>query len=146
VELLSAGEPLGGRRLSELLAAMLEICPRAQEVSPFFCYLFLQRLPREIRVLLADKEPANMQAVAEKVDRYMALHKPQAHECTPLAEEAEDAVAAVSAGRRRHQKKKKGGKQPAEKKQDKGGLCFFHACFGERVYRCEEPCNWVENE
>jgi hypothetical protein len=31
VELLSGVEPLGGRRPSELLATMLEICPRGQE-------------------------------------------------------------------------------------------------------------------
>jgi hypothetical protein len=53
VELLSRLEPLGGRKPSDLLAVMLELCPRGHETSPFFGYLFLQRLPREIRVLLA---------------------------------------------------------------------------------------------
>jgi hypothetical protein len=41
IELLSTVEPLGGRRPSELLASMLELCPRGEETSPFFCYLFL---------------------------------------------------------------------------------------------------------
>jgi hypothetical protein len=54
VELLSRIEPLGGRRPSELMAAMLELCPHGHKSSPFFAYLFLQRLLREIHELLVD--------------------------------------------------------------------------------------------
>jgi hypothetical protein len=57
VELLSKVEPLGGWRPSELLATMLELCPHGHETLPFFAYLFLQCLPHEIRVLLADDKP-----------------------------------------------------------------------------------------
>jgi hypothetical protein len=38
VELLSRVEPLGGRKPSDLLAVMLELCPRGHETSPFFGY------------------------------------------------------------------------------------------------------------
>ncbi len=44
---------LGGRKPSELMAAMLETCPRGEEKTNLFACIFLQRLPREIRVLLA---------------------------------------------------------------------------------------------
>ena len=155
IELLTTVEPLGGRRPSELLASMLELCPRGEEASPFFFYHFLQRLPREIRVLLADEDAANMRAVAEKADRLMILHKPQSHEVgvaavAPLSDE-DEAVAAVTGGSRRraaHKKKKakKGSSNNSNKSGDKQGLCYFHNKFGERAHRCEEPCSWPENE
>jgi hypothetical protein len=43
---------LGSRKPSELMAAMLETCPRGEEKTNLFACIFLQRLPREIRVLL----------------------------------------------------------------------------------------------
>ena len=45
-------EPLGGRRPSELLTAMLDSCPRGQETNIFFTHLFLERLPAELRIML----------------------------------------------------------------------------------------------
>jgi uncharacterized membrane protein YgcG len=45
---------LGSRKPSDLMAAMLETCPRGEEKSNLFACIFLQRLPREIRVLLAN--------------------------------------------------------------------------------------------
>jgi hypothetical protein len=44
---------LGACKPSELMAAMLETCPRGEEKTNLFACIFLQRLPREIRVLLA---------------------------------------------------------------------------------------------
>jgi hypothetical protein len=38
---------LGSRNPSDLIAAMLEICPRGEEKTDLFACLFLQKLPRE---------------------------------------------------------------------------------------------------
>jgi hypothetical protein len=46
-------QPLGIRKPSEMITAMLEFCPRGEEKTNLFACLFLQRLPKEIRVLLA---------------------------------------------------------------------------------------------
>ena len=54
VEKLHHLEPLGSCKPSELLAVMLEICPRGQYTSLFFQYLFLQCLPRELRIMQED--------------------------------------------------------------------------------------------
>jgi hypothetical protein len=40
VEMLAKMEPLGGRRPSEMLTAMLELCPRGEESSKFFFFFF----------------------------------------------------------------------------------------------------------
>ena len=49
VELLHTMELLGGRKQSELLVNMWELCPANQHENIFFAMLFLQRLPRDIR-------------------------------------------------------------------------------------------------
>jgi hypothetical protein len=46
------------------------------------------RLPREIRVLLSEDNPANMRAIAEKADRLIAMHVPQSQDtCAAVAAE-----------------------------------------------------------
>jgi hypothetical protein len=84
IDMLSHMEPLGGRKPSELLAAMLELCPQDHHNSPFFFFFFLQCLPSEIRVLLSEESPADVRKVAEKADRLMVLHCPQ-HQDTVAA-------------------------------------------------------------
>jgi hypothetical protein len=75
VSLLFRMEPLGGRKPSELLAAMLELCPRGHETSIFFTHLFLERLPAELRILLGEDDHQNPRDVAKKADSLWALHK-----------------------------------------------------------------------
>jgi hypothetical protein len=54
--------PLGVMKPTELLSVMSKHNP--DEDHHFFAYYFLQRLPREVRVLLAREDCKNMQAVA----------------------------------------------------------------------------------
>jgi hypothetical protein len=49
VEQLHNLPPLGSQKPSELLAEMLQLCPRGQENNAFFNCLFLNKLPRERR-------------------------------------------------------------------------------------------------
>jgi hypothetical protein len=51
VEKIHAMEALGGRKPSELLHEMLELCPSFHEASPFFLFLILQRLPSYLRIM-----------------------------------------------------------------------------------------------
>jgi hypothetical protein len=55
----------GDRKTSVMLAEMLEYCPAGESATAVFAYLFLQRLPREIRVLLSEDDPADMRAIAD---------------------------------------------------------------------------------
>ena len=56
VDQLLKMESLGARRPSELLAAMLEACPRGQEANIFFTHLFLCHLPAELRIMLCEDD------------------------------------------------------------------------------------------
>jgi hypothetical protein len=64
---------LGGRKPTELMAAMLETCPRGEEKTNLFACIFLQRLPREIRVLLAKADHKDPKTLATQADELWAL-------------------------------------------------------------------------
>jgi hypothetical protein len=81
--------PFGDRKPSMKLAEMLEFCPAGELSAAVFAFLFLQRLPQEIRVLLSEDDPANMRAIAEKDDRLIAMHVPQSHDSCAVVAAAE---------------------------------------------------------
>jgi hypothetical protein len=141
---------------------MLELCPKGEETSSFFCYFFLQRLPREIRVLLAEEDPSNMRAIADKADKLVALHSPQGHDIVAAAAAAdtgsdeEEATAAAAVkysqrGSKKFNKKKQQSSRHAARDDsvDRGGkktnLCFYHAKFGDKAHKCQPHCSWAEN-
>jgi hypothetical protein len=70
--------PLNGRKPADLLVEMEKLNP--SDEKQFFAYLFLQRMPSEVRALLTGKPVNNMRALAEKADAFMVLHKPQSQE------------------------------------------------------------------
>jgi hypothetical protein len=71
-----------------MLAEMLEFCPAGESSTAVFAFLFLQRLPCEIRVLLSEDNPADMRVIADKAERLIAMHVPQSHEsCAAVAAE-----------------------------------------------------------
>jgi hypothetical protein len=139
-------ERLNGRKPSELLAAMSKYRPA--DDRHFFAYHFLQRLPREVRVLLSREPVENMQAIAEKADGFMALHKPQQHDVAAVAtrEDAEeDAPVRKGASFRKGGGKKKFGKQKRQRSRSnsterRSPLCWLHIRFGDKARRCEQPC------
>ena len=64
VERIVSGEPLGARKPSEMLAAMMEFCPKGEERSSFLAFFFLQRLPTEMRVLLSEDDHTELRQLA----------------------------------------------------------------------------------
>ncbi len=55
---------LRAKQPSAMLAAMLELCPRGEEKSRLFVGMFLQHLPRELRILLAHEDLADLKLLA----------------------------------------------------------------------------------
>jgi hypothetical protein len=55
---------------------------RPAQDEAFFAWAFIQRLPREVRVLLAQDDTSDMRKIAEKADALVALHQPQHHDFT----------------------------------------------------------------
>jgi hypothetical protein len=93
VDRLMAMEPLGGRKSTELLTVMQKLRPPRDD--QFFTWEFLQRLPHEVRVLLAHDDHTDVRKLAEKAYGLLARHQPQGLAAPEVAKE--DAVAAASA-------------------------------------------------
>jgi hypothetical protein len=157
--------PLGDRKPSVMLAEMLEFCLVSESATAVFTYLFLQRLAREICILLSEDDPADMRAIADKADRLIAMHVLQGHDvCATVSPEDNwegDLVAATGGDRRK--KKFLVSKRPQQQQsgaERQGGsprrgvdqaasprtsMCFYHPKFGEQAKYCQEGCLWQGN-
>jgi hypothetical protein len=153
-------EGLGGRKPSELLTAMDKLKPKGP--NSFYAYHFLQRMPCEVRILLAHDDLQDMRALAEKADQLMALHQPQSHDAVAAVQLMEphgelaadsDGVAAVSSkAAKKKRNKKRGGKHsrqrdgsPSQSIVEQSPLCWAHIRYGDKAYSCTKPCAWPEN-
>ena len=156
VEQLLALPPLGGQRPSALLGRMRQLCPQGEESGVIFRQLFLQRLPAQIRLQLAEDRFSPLPRLAERADTLMAHYAAESVAAVPSQLEQTDAtVAAVQGGKRpewRDAKKKKaphGGRgQAAGSKNhpwDALGICRSHYKFGEDCFKCGDPatCKWA---
>jgi hypothetical protein len=158
VEQLHSAAALGAQKPSEMLAEMLRLCPRGHEASPFFTYLFLHRLPRQLRVLLATEDHNDRRALAARADQLWVHNKRNVNDTIAAVSGYEDegAVAAV-----RHQPSIAKKKQPPFKKagnggakrlspedqtaMDESGLCWYHFSFADGARTCRKPCTWQGN-
>ena len=165
VELLHAMEPLGSRKPSELLADMLEMCPVDQQSNIFFAVLFLQRLPKDIRVLLTHEDHTDLRRLAAHADRLVAFGGRTDTVAAAVESSQEELVAAIP-GRNKQQRGSKqfkkqppplpprpqsnSGKEkyptaPATLARDSAGLCYYHWSYGDKANNCSAPCSWQGN-
>jgi hypothetical protein len=68
------------QKLSELLVEMLHFCPTGQDNSDVFTSLFLNKLPREPRVLLTEVDMQVRQTLGTRTDMLAAHHQRLAHD------------------------------------------------------------------
>ena len=89
---------LGDCRPSQLLAAMMEFCLEGETNTAFFRASFLCRLPKEIRVLLADEVRGDLKDMAVRADELFQHHWPtvMAAVDTAIDEELADYLAALA--------------------------------------------------
>ena len=64
--------PMGTQKSLELLAEMIRLCPHGQENNWFFNCLFLNKLPRELRILLSEADMGKKQALGARADQFWA--------------------------------------------------------------------------
>jgi hypothetical protein len=141
---------LGGRRPTELLADMLQLCPCKDKDTVIFRYLFLFRLPttiQTIQTMLGEDETS----VAELAARADALVDAAAGKNDTVAAAVEELIAtgaATSSSRKRMQDGQKGGAGGTS--DDPGpwqdlGLCWAHYQFGKKAKKCRLPCIMAGN-
>jgi hypothetical protein len=162
-------QALGGRKPFEMMAAMLEVCPRGEEKTNLFACFFLQRLPREIRVLLARVDHKDPKALAQQADELWALHDGRSETLVAVQPGFGDGemVAALCAGDRGRGSVARGGRsrgaggcsrggrgggcpaleEPEASREARlaAGLCIKHLHYGEAASSCAQPCSWQGN-
>jgi hypothetical protein len=69
-------EPLGNRKPSQLLAAMMEFCPSGMEKTLHFHYYFTMHLPAALRMHLGEVEHRDPRVLATRADRMWTMHSP----------------------------------------------------------------------
>ncbi len=161
IERLLAMDALGSRKPTQLLAEMLELCPDEEEDSMFFTFLFLQRLPSWLRIMLETDEQTEIHQLAVKADRLVALHGHQQVGTVAVVEEpsAVNAVRQGTTSRRGGKSSGRGGKTktsnpaataaeetaPSDLARNSAGLCYFHWAYGDKARKCTKPCSWQGN-
>jgi hypothetical protein len=69
LDVLYKSKPLGGQKLSYMLAIILAYCPSGIEQTIMFQYMFMQRLPVTLRTLLGEQEPGDIRSLAARADK-----------------------------------------------------------------------------
>jgi hypothetical protein len=163
-------EPMGGRKPSQLLHAMLEFCPLGMERHLSFHYFFMQRLPQTLRTQLGEVQPGDPRALAVRADRLWSVHSTKAAGTVAVADGQEDPPAASIAavrgagagsrgrgGRTRGRGAARGAAKapaatattgaaaeptPSDLARIGSGLCFFRWTFADKATKCVAPCTW----
>lgn len=167
---LISGEELGDRKPTQLLRRMQQLLGdklNTPDANSFLKELFLQRLPSNVRMVLASADPTmGLDRLADMADKVMevatptvaAISDPRSDtQTTPPASEMQllrEEVARLAARietlatrprRGRSNSRPRRSNSPAPSSTPQNSLCWYHAKFGEAAQRCKEPCTWSLN-
>ena len=143
-------------RIQQLLGDKLASTDRA-----FLRELFLQRLPQNVRmVLAATKDTEDLETLAALADKVIEVAPPTVStattESSQLSTEVDQLRAEIAGlkelvqsassqpAKSTRQSRRSFSPQP---RRQRGGWCWYHMQFAERAMRCQPPCSWKsENE
>ena len=146
---------LGDRRPSQLLDDLLALavgtckegCDRHVDCcfSPFLRFLFLRSLPEAMRNSLVQHGSLDLRRLAAMADDvWHGSSRPTVCEVQPADEAVvEPTVAVVAPQERASATKKKKKKQSTS--DAPASWCNLHRRFGDRAYRCRQPCDFPGN-
>jgi hypothetical protein len=121
VEKLHNMDSLGGRKPSDLLHEMIEVCLTGHETSPFFVFLYLQCLPRELRIMLGEDNVDDLRAIGLKAEKLWSIHNHQQHgEVVSLSSSSEPPAATVAAVKQSFPAKQCGGSNGSGRGKGRG--------------------------
>ena len=162
LQLLFSSEDLGDRKPSQLLRHMQQLLgdKAATADRSFLRQLFLQRLPPNVRMVLAStKDDEDLESLASLADKVVEVAAPtvstvQTSETTQsqLSTEVEQLrgevvrlqklVTSLSATRHpRPNRRRTPSPAPPTRPSD---LCWYHARFAEKAAKCNQPCSWSQ--
>lgn len=163
---LISGEELGDRKPTQLLRRMQQLLGdklgTSADANSFLRELFLQRLPANVRMVLASTDSSmDLDKLADMADKVMEVATPTVatvsvphssdSEVKQLREEVArlaDLVASLTTRppRRRSSSRSRRAPSPAATNRPQESLCWYHAKFGEAAQKCKEPCSWGNSQ
>ena len=137
--------PLGDMTVLEFVGKIESL---NKDPATFLHAFLLNKLPTDVRSMLANTEFASMTELALAADKIIKAQKSKAkiNEITKPVERVEPGEVDAIAG------KAKGGRQPPSSKNSKThlapgqkGACFYHDKYGPKAFKCEGGgCVWSD--
>ena len=164
-----SGEELGDRKPTQLLRRMQQLLGdklgAGADANAFLRELFLQRLPPNVRMVLASADPATtLENIADMADKIIEVATPTVAAVSAVQDDSEvkqlreevsrlaDLVASLSHDHRsrdhRPRRRTPSRTRPPAPTPPPGqtppldALCWYHTKFGADAQKCREPCNW----
>ena len=174
---LIGGEELGDRKPTQLLRRMQQLLGdklSTADSCSFLRELFLQRLPANVRMVLASSDITDIAKLAEMADKVMEVvaptvghldvqptetppppSQPTPSEFQQLRDEVGRLTALVQSLSTRHPRNRQRSSSqhrtrqhshsPARPPQDET-LCWYHKTFGDKAKHCTPPCSHHLND
>lgn len=143
-------EELGDRKPSQLLRRMQQLLgDKANDTDgAFLRELFLQRLPSNVRMVLASTpDTGSLENLAQLADKVMEVAVPSVSGITAATTELEQLRQEVASLKTMLQalQQPRGtsrGRSPSPAPQRRPqGVCWYHAKFGDNAQKCKPPCS-----
>jgi hypothetical protein len=133
------------------------------DANSFLRELFLQRLPSNVRVVLASADSSmDLDKLADMADKVMEVATPtvaavsathtDSSEVQLLREEVARLADLVRSLTTRHRRRSRSASKssrpasPAPPTSPHDSLCWYHAKYGEAAQKCKAPCNWGNSQ
>ena len=165
---LISGEDLGDRKPTQLLRRMQQLLGdhlgATADNNSFLKELFLQRLPPNVRMVLASADDTtDLAKLADMADKVIEVAAPTVSAVSRTNPDADidklraevtrlaDLVSSLTQHRprigRRHSRASRThtpapSRSPSPTNSQRQALCWYHKKFGEAAKKCQEPCNW----
>lgn len=175
LQLLFTSEELGDRKPTQLLRRMQQLLGNRSGMidGSFLRELFLQRLPPNVRMVLASSpEGTGLEQLAELADKVMEVAAPnppsiagvtasstlaaevgQLRDNISRLEKMVQSLARSHSYSRSHSRSSRRPSTPpatdssdaTDPPHDSDSLCWYHHKFGTNAQKCRAPCSWKSN-
>ena len=108
----------------------------------------LQLYPKQVRAQLPDYSNMELKDFLRQADRILAAYTEPEHlaAATPESNTKQTEVAAAARQKVHTSRQPKFLHQPPQRRRKKNDTCYYHTRFGDKAYRCQQPCTYSKNE
>jgi hypothetical protein len=142
--LLLDSPPIGDRRPSAMMDAMLALLPPGEQAGTLFQALFMRRLPSDMRQQLAARDFPNLTDMAAHAD---ALWDARGPGFSSAAAELAAVLPRSGSPAGRGRSPVRNTDRPPGRRQDtprRPAVCFNHQRYGDACNNCRKPCAYKQ--